>query len=122
MIKFGSSTRFFVLNGPDDDQEDESKYTYTQLREMRKEELEKRQQQYLDDQEKLRLAAEEAESKGIDWGMGSMLHIVACIAYKYRAFNLRLSKRRNLLRALRVHTYVQCMYIGIGARILNVPT
>lgn len=73
MIKFGSSTRFFLLHGPDDDQEDESQYTYTQLKEMRKEELQKREADYLQQRAKLLGEGndeEEAESRGIDWGMG----------------------------------------------------
>ncbi|XKL62550.1 hypothetical protein PGB90_002383 [Kerria lacca] len=70
IIKFGSSTRFFLLHGPDDDQEEESKLTYTQLRNLRKEELEKRQNEYLLNRAKLCGEVAEEESKGIDWGMG----------------------------------------------------
>lgn len=74
MIKFGSSTRFFLLHGPDDDQEDESQFTYTQLKEMRKQELEKREADYLEQRAKLlgEGDSEEEESKGIDWGMGEL--------------------------------------------------
>ncbi len=72
MIKFGSSTRFFLLHGPEDDQEEESKYTYTELREMRNQELEKRKQAYLDEQARLEKEEEEKESRGIDWGMGKL--------------------------------------------------
>lgn len=71
MIKFGSSTRFFLLHGPEEDQEEESKYTYTQLREMRKEELERREKAYLEEQARLSAKAEEEEARGIDWGMGT---------------------------------------------------
>lgn len=70
MIKFGSSTRFFLLHGPEEDQEEESKYTYTQLREMRKEELERREKTYLEEQARLTAKAEEEEARGINWGMG----------------------------------------------------
>lgn len=74
MIKFGSSTRFFLLHGPENDQENESQYTYTQLKEMRKQELEKREADYLQNRAKLigESENEEDESKGIDWGMGKL--------------------------------------------------
>lgn len=74
MIKFGSSTRFFLLHGPEEDQEEESKYSYTQLRELRDKEVERRQQVYLEERAKLFEEAkereEEEEARGIDWGMG----------------------------------------------------
>jgi protein phosphatase 1D len=73
MIKFGSSTRFFLLHGPDDDQETESQYTYTQLKEMRKQELEKREADYLENRAKLLGEGDDDDDdKGIDWGMGEL--------------------------------------------------
>ena len=72
MIKFGSSTRFFLLHGPNEDQEVESPHTYTQLKEMRKQELEKREADLLQEQGKLMGEADDDDddTKGIDWGMG----------------------------------------------------
>lgn len=73
MIKFGSSTRCFLLHGPEDDKDEESQYSYTQLCEMRKQALEKRQKDCLRDGAKLYGEGEEEkeeESQGIDWGMG----------------------------------------------------
>ncbi|XP_065225070.1 kanadaptin [Planococcus citri] len=74
IIKFGSSTRFFLLQGPDEDQEEESKLSYSELKELRDKEIERRQAAFLEDQAKLQKELEEREkeeeSRGIDWGMG----------------------------------------------------
>lgn len=64
-----------MLHGPEDDQEAESQFSYTQLCEMRKKELEKRQNDYLQDRAKLCGEIETEDNKeepqGIDWGMGN---------------------------------------------------
>lgn len=74
MLKFGSSTRFFLLHGPDEDQEEESNYSYSELKDLRNKELERRQAAYLEDQAKIQKICEEREkeeeARGIDWGMG----------------------------------------------------
>lgn len=88
MIKFGSSTRVFLLHGPEEDQEEESKYTYTQLREMRKEELDRKENAYLEEQAKLSAKAEEEEARGIDWGMGKYFFFNAI---QYMALNSRIN-------------------------------
>lgn len=66
IIKFGSSTRMFLLHGPEDDRENESEYSYNQLREMKQKQLEAREKAYLEDAAKLC----KTEDSGIDWGMG----------------------------------------------------
>ncbi|XP_075719592.1 kanadaptin [Rhinoderma darwinii] len=83
VLKFGGSTRLFILQGPDEDQEEESELTVTQIKEARrqKEKLQKRmmgddsdEEDNLEEEE----AGEEKERKeqggsddtGCSWGMG----------------------------------------------------
>jgi len=74
MIKFGGSTRMAILQGPDEDQEDESEMTVTELKALAEEKAKKK----AEEEERMKKLAEEAEledsekslSKGISWGMG----------------------------------------------------
>ncbi|XP_071051656.1 kanadaptin [Onthophagus taurus] len=74
MIKFGCSTRTYLLNGPEYDTENEDPLTVTELKQKRKEDIEKRR---LKEEEDKRMLLEEEEEKrrkleerGVDWGMG----------------------------------------------------
>ncbi|XP_076643059.1 kanadaptin [Halictus rubicundus] len=64
MLRFGCSQRKFILQAPLDDQEDESPYTVSELKQIRTLELEKRGDQDVE------TSNENKESVGIDWGMG----------------------------------------------------
>lgn len=72
MFKLGASTRLFILQGPEEDQEKESDLTVTQLKELR------RKQEALMEQEDNRELEKPSPSRegepstgsGIDWGMG----------------------------------------------------
>ncbi|XP_057318502.1 kanadaptin [Microplitis mediator] len=74
MLRFGCSQRKFIVQTPVEEEEQESEYTVTQLKEMRRQELmerekeERERQQMFEEMERLRKEKEEAE--GIDWGMG----------------------------------------------------
>ncbi|XP_075060511.1 kanadaptin isoform X2 [Mixophyes fleayi] len=81
VLKFGGSTRLFILQGPDDDQEAESEMTVTQIKEARreKETLQKRMlgddsdEEEEDGQHEERGGKEQGESgsgSGCTWGMG----------------------------------------------------
>ncbi|KAH8407952.1 hypothetical protein KR222_005000 [Zaprionus bogoriensis] len=66
MLKLGSSTRVYILQGPSDDEEPESELTVTELREQRE------QQVAAAAAEKLRKAEEAVErerNEGVSWGM-----------------------------------------------------
>lgn len=62
MIKFGCSTRSYILTGPDEDTEEESELTVTELQR-------KKLESALQAEEVLR-QKEKKEDEGIDWGMG----------------------------------------------------
>ena len=74
IIRFGCSQRKFIIQAPPDDQEKESEYTVTELKEMRRIELEEREklekQRLLEEEEQKRLQKEKEDAEGIDWGMG----------------------------------------------------
>lgn len=63
IIKLGCSTRNYILGGPDDDAEEVSEFSVTQLKQKRLEELVNRQKE-------AELKTKKEEVKGVDWGMG----------------------------------------------------
>lgn len=62
MLKFGASTRSYILQGPGFDEEAESELTITEMKELR---LRKQQEQ----QDKLLEEERKREEEGISWGM-----------------------------------------------------
>uniref|UniRef100_H3A567 Solute carrier family 4 member 1 adaptor protein n=1 Tax=Latimeria chalumnae TaxID=7897 RepID=H3A567_LATCH len=79
VVKFGGSTRLFVLQGPEDDQEAELDMTVTQLKELRKKQQEELEKKMLgEDSDEDRELEEEAdqlgssgrEEAGCTWGIG----------------------------------------------------
>nr|XP_034187012.1 kanadaptin [Osmia lignaria] len=65
MLRFGCSQRKYILQAPLDDQEEESQYSVSELKEMRVLQMEKQRIN-----KELEGTAQEKESDGIDWGMG----------------------------------------------------
>ncbi|XP_015117083.1 kanadaptin [Diachasma alloeum] len=74
MIKFGCSQRKFIISTPPEDEEEESEYSVTELKEMRRLELlerEKLEQECQEEEAELeRMRKEKEEAEGVDWGMG----------------------------------------------------
>lgn len=64
MIKFGCSTRTYILAGPEDDVEEESEFTVTELKKIKLENELKRKEALAEKKRK-------EEDEGIDWGMGN---------------------------------------------------
>lgn len=62
MLKFGGSSRLYILQGPETDKDAESELTVTELKEQKR-------QQELDKMKKEKEKTEE-EDGGIDWGLG----------------------------------------------------
>ncbi|XP_063300177.1 kanadaptin isoform X2 [Pelobates fuscus] len=79
MVKFGGSTRLFVLQGPEDDQEEESELTVTQIKEARrqKESLQRKmlgddsdEEDVTEETEKSNESTSSGQDAGCTWGMG----------------------------------------------------
>ncbi|KAG4077848.1 hypothetical protein HA402_013782 [Bradysia odoriphaga] len=62
MLKFGGSTRNFILQGPEFDEEAESDLSVTEIKELRR----KKEEEYV---ENLKAEEKRKESEGISWGM-----------------------------------------------------
>lgn len=70
MLKLGCSTRTYILNGPEEDTEEESELTVTELKKKRQEELLRREQEKLKKEQEEEERLRKEEEKGVDWGMG----------------------------------------------------
>ncbi|KAK7085319.1 Kanadaptin, partial [Halocaridina rubra] len=80
MLKFGGSSRILILQGPDEDEEPESKFTVTELKEQaakRAEKVRRPETSELEEEDRDEKQNEEGleekrdvENEGIDWGMG----------------------------------------------------
>ncbi|KAH0550544.1 kanadaptin [Cotesia glomerata] len=70
MLRFGCSQRKFIVQAPPEDEEMESEYSVTELKEMRRQELMAREKEQQIQEEMERLKKEKEEAEGIDWGMG----------------------------------------------------
>lgn len=74
MIKLGCSSRLYILQGPDEDAEEESPLGLTEMKELRKAQKEQMEKDMLLAKIQREKEAEEKERKiereGISWGMG----------------------------------------------------
>uniref|UniRef100_A0A2K6EPD9 Solute carrier family 4 member 1 adaptor protein n=1 Tax=Propithecus coquereli TaxID=379532 RepID=A0A2K6EPD9_PROCO len=79
VLRFGGSTRLFILQGPEEDREAESELTVTQLKELRKQQqmLEKKmlgedsdEEEEMDTTERNRNTSSQDDEMGCTWGMG----------------------------------------------------
>ncbi|XP_011279590.3 kanadaptin [Felis catus] len=80
VLRFGGSTRLFLLQGPEEDREAESELTVTQLKELRKQQqmmLEKKmlgedsdEEEEMDTNERKRNTSSQDDEMGCTWGMG----------------------------------------------------
>ena len=72
MLKFGGSTRTVILQGPEEDQEEESDLSITELKNLAAEKAKKKAEEEAERLRKLEEAEQDDESgrsKGISWGM-----------------------------------------------------
>lgn len=70
MVKFGGSSRNFILEGPDDDQEDESDLTVSEIKQLRKRQEEEARREEAEAKAKAEADKTKEEEGGVDWGLG----------------------------------------------------
>lgn len=70
MVKFGGSSRSFILEGPEDDQEDESELTVTEIKELRRKQEEEARQREAEAKAKAEANEAKEDDTGVDWGIG----------------------------------------------------
>ncbi|XP_075554872.1 kanadaptin [Dermacentor variabilis] len=70
LVKFGGSSRNFILEGPDDDQEDESDLTVSEIKQLRKKQEEEARQKEAEAKAKAEADKTKEEEGGVDWGLG----------------------------------------------------
>lgn len=74
MLRLGCSARTYLLTGPDEDTEEESELTVTELKQKRAEELQKRAEEEREAALKAEMEEElrkkKEEERGVDWGLG----------------------------------------------------
>lgn len=71
MLKLGCSTRSFILNGPEYDEEEESELTITELKQKRAEEIARLEEAVREKQRKEEEKKRKEEERGVDWGLGN---------------------------------------------------
>lgn len=75
MLKLGCSTRSYILTGPEDDVEEESEFTVTELKQKRTEALLKRKEEAREAEKRKEEIRKKEDERGIDWGLGWYLVI-----------------------------------------------
>lgn len=70
IIKFGGSTRNFILEGPPEDQEEELELTVTEIKALRKKQEEEAKQREAEAKAKAEADKAKEDEDGVDWGIG----------------------------------------------------
>lgn len=70
VVKFGGSTRNFILEGPPEDQEEESELTVTEIKALRKKQEEEAKQREAEAKAKAEADRAKEDEEGVDWGIG----------------------------------------------------
>jgi len=68
-LKLGNSTRCYILQGPPEDEEEQSEFTISELKQQKLIKEAERKQKELDEKLELERLAKEKEEEGISWGM-----------------------------------------------------
>lgn len=68
-LKFGGSTKSFILQGPDSDAEPESELTITEMKELRIQKQQEFEQKRIEEEKRREEEAKRKEEEGISWGM-----------------------------------------------------
>ena len=74
VLKYGGSTRLFILHGPDSDREEESELSVAEMKEQRDRQLKEaevlRQAELAEEEKKVEMIRKQEEDKGCSWGIG----------------------------------------------------
>ncbi|KAK3608661.1 hypothetical protein CHS0354_042673 [Potamilus streckersoni] len=77
VVKFGGSTRLYILQGPDEDKEEESELTVAELREQREKQNKEaellRQAELMEEERSLQDQRQREEEMGCTWGMDEVV-------------------------------------------------
>ena len=72
VLKYGGSTRLFILHGPDDDREEESELSVNEMKEQRERQIKEaevlRQAEIAEEEKKKEMIRKQEEDKGCSWG------------------------------------------------------
>lgn len=93
MLRLGCSQRSYILTGPEDDQEDESELSVTELKQLKAQKIKEHQEKMKQAELKREEKKKRDEEKGIDWGMGKNLFI-------FNLFICLLAYAHNFVRGL----------------------
>lgn len=78
IVKFGGSTRGYILEGPEEDQEEECSLTVTEIKALRKRQEEEMKRLEAEEKAKQEAAKAKQEKEGVDWGLGEDAEEDAC--------------------------------------------
>ncbi|NXC13432.1 NADAP protein, partial [Corythaeola cristata] len=93
-LRFGGSTRLFLLQGPEEDQESESELTVTQLKALRKQQQAKLEKKMLgedsdeeDEKEERRSDRSQNSDMSCSWGMGKLFLLISILVTRSTFFS-----------------------------------
>lgn len=74
VLKYGGSTRLFILHGPDSDREEESELSVNEMKEQRERQIKEaevlRQAEIAEEEKKAEMIRKQEEDRGCSWGIG----------------------------------------------------
>ena len=74
VVKYGGSTRLFILHGPDSDREEESELSVNEMKEQRERQIKEaevlRQAEIAEKEKKAEMIRKQEEDRGCSWGIG----------------------------------------------------
>ncbi|XP_060525709.1 kanadaptin [Cylas formicarius] len=70
ILRLGCSQRSYILTGPDDDQEEESKLSVTELKQLKEEKIKQQKEEYENAKRLEEDRRKKEDERGVDWGLG----------------------------------------------------
>lgn len=69
MLKFGASTRNYIFQGPDFDEDAESELTITEMKEIKRKKLQEQQEKLQEEEKRREEEQKRKDEEGVSWGM-----------------------------------------------------